>query len=887
MNKRISLLVLFVTMLFTLTLVFQPVQSKVSFVDDSVQSLQAIVNPITETYSATAVGGTEKILSNVFYGGDCEEEKPNGEPVGFYGYGSGNNYANHSYQDEVHAGNYGAILSSRGSAQYYASHYSSWYFTNYISELGYLDQDINMDLWVNAKANPDFTSGAEIYLRVRFLTDLGNYYINYYLSRVSGLPFNSTTSAFFDLRDSLDTWRQIDRNITEDFESVFPTPTLSLSYIYSFFLYTTSVSNPVGDTVLLFDDVEFTNSTGFNFIHQNGDFEEGNSHFWYDTSSGAASVYRTEDDFTQGTSAMNCTIFQPKSNGYSYLYAEQDIYDGWQVMPKGWYAEQPGDLMINFDWKYSDTPLLGSQKASFYIYCSNSTYDTYFYFILGDENDNLASYSNYTYSSYSQIYLPAEGFGSRDTWNHFSIDFIEILMSLGFTNTIPYYVGYYCDISSTVSKIQLLIDDFSIITCPTGDASFEGNFVTSPTDPLNYWQTNYDDRYVNITSDAYDGNFAANLTSYVGITSAYCYKTEMYLPVTNNQFTDFYWRLDKRTDLGSTAYSYIRLELDHSKYIYYVVGNNSLYTPINNSINCFYFVDGYNQMGSWNNIFRNFTDDVITAFGPSDYTVTQIYLHNYANGVEVISTIFDHLYFVRDNEAPIFTDVTINPTPAEYFDSVEISADVADNIQMDSVILHYKIDAGSWITEEMIFNSMVYLKSIPAQDYGTVVSFYIEAVDIYGQTTEEGTALIPHTYTVEDNTNPILMIDGPSTADIVNSSVTFTVLDVSDEGSGIANFQMIVNGTATDFSVIPSTIVWETAELENGIYTIIFRATDNAGNIEQKVYEYEVYYPPTIWESFVAFMTKWWPYLTAGAGGLLIGILVIVIVVKRKKRLAA
>jgi len=122
---------------------------------------------------------------------------------------------------------------------------------------------------------------------------------------------------------------------------------------------------------------------------------------------------------------------------------------------------------------------------------------------------------------------------------------------------------------------------------------------------------------------------------------------------------------------------------------------------------------------------------------------------------------------------------------------------------------------------------------------------------------------------------------------VLNGTIIFNITDAYDLGSGIATFEIIINGTIVyDETTFPASYAWDTEIYDNIDYQVIFRIEDNAGNIVEINLEYTIYNPPTGWETFKAFMIKWGPYIGGGAGALLIGILVIVIVVRRKKRIA-
>lgn len=875
-------------MLLTQLLVLQPTISKAAVNEYTTPSIQSVAPPILGELTTDSPGGTEKVKTNVITYGGFEKVDPDGSPDAMYESGSGYIHLNHSYKDEVYAGSFGGYLSCRGTSQYPSYASDGRYMEYIITERPYLDQKITANIWYNAKANPDYTFGAEMYFRFYFSTNLGNYNLRYYLSRVSGLPTNQTTSKFIDVRGGLNSWTNIVRNVTYDFEEAFGGgPDLSLSYIYYTYFQAYSPKNPTGDLILLFDEISITNDTGFDYMHLNGDFEDGNSNYWSDYDSGPGSVYRTADDYTEDSYAMNMTATSPTTSSNGYAYAEREIYAGWGSIPKSYYAGQPGDLVFSFDWKYSDTLGLGSQYAYFIIYTRNTTFSSYIYIYLGDEDDTITN-SNATYTTYCYYHLSAENMGIRDTWNTETIDYYSLMNSLNLSNQVPHYIGFNVNCNNVVNgKVQFLVDDLQITTYPAPDPSFEGNLYFDPSDPIEYWQTTSNDLYVNVTSDAYTGNWAANLSSYSGYTNVYCRKPT-FLPISAaNLYTDFYWRLDSMTDTGQLAYAEIRLEIDGSKIIHYVLGNNSLYNPTNSSNDCYYFVDGHNQIGTWNNLFRQLVGDVTNAFGPFNYDITEIDIMCMGQGSEVVKLIVDDMHFAQDIQGPIFNNLLQNPVDPEYGQAVDVSVDITDNILMSVVTFNYKIGSSSWGTAPLTIVGDTYAATIPGADYGETVSYYFEAMDVHYHITELGSEASPYTYVVDDFTDPVLILEVPPETQTLNGTILLNITDAYDLGSGIATFEIEINGTVVYNEItFPANYTWDTEVYENNDYLVIFRLVDNAGNTVEVSYSYNVYNPPTGWENFKAFMVKWGPYIGGGAGALLIGILVIVIVVRRKKRIA-
>jgi hypothetical protein len=90
---------------------------------------------------------------------------------------------------------------------------------------------------------------------------------------------------------------------------------------------------------------------------------------------------------------------------------------------------------------------------------------------------------------------------------------------------------------------------------------------------------------------------------------------------------------------------------------------------------------------------------------------------------------------VKDEQFPAppsITNVTISPLAPEETDEVTVSAKVTDINGLTSVKLFYKIGTGSFTSVNMIKEGTTsnYSATIPAQEYGTLVSYYVEAENV-------------------------------------------------------------------------------------------------------------------------------------------------------------
>ncbi|MHA1354630.1 MAG: Ig-like domain-containing protein, partial [Candidatus Heimdallarchaeota archaeon] len=670
---------------------------------------------------------------------------------------------------------------------------------------------------------------SHVYVRFQVMSDIGNIYLYYYLSSNFFPSANDTYNGYFDVRGSLNSWINIDQNLTNDFISVFPTRVLSQCYIRSIYFDAYSIEQATGPLVMLFDDVSLTNDTAYDYYSDNGDFEVGDGSHWTNRQTDSGYAYLTENDYTQGSKAMNLTAYSTTDASYSTAYVTRYHSQGYGTFQKGLFAQQSGEYLIDFNWKHTDTSSTDFEYSYFYLSCENETFTANIYIILGDSKDSLIDFTNYTAASYWSRYIKAENFSIANNWNHFSIDYFDLLTSIGLSNLTTTAIQFTAYSEGADAKVQLLVDELSLLVYPLSDPSFENNWEWQSNDPLLAWVTNYNDDYVNRTSDAFSGNYAANVTSYGGV-EAYCQRN-MFLPVDDNQFLDFRWKLDKITNTGTgSAYSHIAMQIDGgARSVYYVLGRTDTATYTNNSGRVCFYVENMNTTGSWLNLYRNLSEDIIDVFGDNNWNITTIQLNSQADGTTVVSTIFDDLHFVEDNAGPTITSPTITPSLPENDDSVDVSVDVVDSSQVNLVELHYQIGTGSWIIVPMTFVAGEYVATIPSAVYGETVNYYFTAEDVYGFTSQLGTESSSYSYVVGDDTFPDVIITSPIPSAVVANNLLIEA-DVEETGSGIDYVEFSDGSTllGTDSSA-PYSYLWNTRTAANGEHTIIVMAYDNAG----------------------------------------------------------
>ncbi|MFX1263297.1 MAG: Ig-like domain-containing protein [Promethearchaeota archaeon] len=114
----------------------------------------------------------------------------------------------------------------------------------------------------------------------------------------------------------------------------------------------------------------------------------------------------------------------------------------------------------------------------------------------------------------------------------------------------------------------------------------------------------------------------------------------------------------------------------------------------------------------------------------SSGTILQFFV--YANdtvGNEALSSVYECQ--VHDLSGPIIEAPTLLPIAPTSFDAVLVSVIITDHSSVDTAILSYRADFGSWTNVTMSVNS-VFWASIPAMATGSTVSYRVYANDTLG-----------------------------------------------------------------------------------------------------------------------------------------------------------
>ncbi|MFX0079562.1 MAG: hypothetical protein ACFE8O_10030, partial [Candidatus Hermodarchaeota archaeon] len=196
-------------------------------------------------------------------------------------------------------------------------------------------------------------------------------------------------------------------------------------------------------------------------------------------------------------------------------------------------------------------------------------------------------------------------------------------------------------------------------------------------------------------------------------------------------------------------------------------------------------------------------------------------------------------YSVTENTAPNISNVNHSPTPVEYTDNPDVSCDVTDTESgVGTVTLYYRVNGGGWNPISMSpATGDSYEGTIPAQAWNDFVEYYVNASDTVGNFAVNDNGGSYYSYTVQDNTDPIISNLGrtPLNPDYTDSPVISC--DASDPGSGIDYVRLyyrIDGGSWTWVAMTHTTgIHYETTLSTYAYDTLVeyyFLARDNAAN---------------------------------------------------------
>ena len=222
----------------------------------------------------------------------------------------------------------------------------------------------------------------------------------------------------------------------------------------------------------------------------------------------------------------------------------------------------------------------------------------------------------------------------------------------------------------------------------------------------------------------------------------------------------YLWRVRAIDDAGNegawTAYRTLTIDTINP-------GTPTLTSPLDDA-----FSSNTNPTFSWSSVSD--VDHYEIEIGGTTYTtLATSYSLTIANGIYLwrVRAIDDagnegtwttYRTLTIDTNVPVITSIIHSPPSPSDSDSITISCSVADDIGVASVVLHYRIDGGSWQTTPMSFViGTTWSATIGPFSVNELVEYYITATDNSANEDTEDNGGAYYSATISDVTNPIIV----------------------------------------------------------------------------------------------------------------------------------
>lgn len=595
---------------------------------------------------------------------------------------------------------------------------SSWSYWNNPANL-----TLKMDWYVDSLATP--VDGDVFEINVE-LGAPGDRELHYYFGCESTTVTNSSWRAYFFMPGDTGVWNTFDRNITEDFFEAFG------SYPVEFQLFNIYLRSTSSEYSRVFvDDIWMVNgSTIIGGATQNGNFETGA--FWYSATDYDPSIVSQSTVREEGDYSLNMTTISDGNQSRSRVESH----------PDKWVSTSNPDT-FQFSWRVDEYGAMDDDTYAWvYVSCSNDTEEFYLYYMLYSGPGFVFPYSN-------SIVINATGYNTTGQWNHFSRSIFSDVNAVNQTSLLQIDdVEFYTFARTTGARTVLLIDDFSLISAAISDMSYEDQ--GNPGSMIHAWE-DYSPTF-NVTDVAYSGQKAANLTLVDG---DYFYSEQITGYVSADQYSDLwvdlFWQIADNTggegnQVFFTFYLYDDVGDEYYSLAYFLL--NSTPIDVENGFDAYILLPDANSEGAWINMQRNLYDDCVAVFGASfSARLDEVAIEAQVASGGRMEILFDDVYLYTDPEPQIIEVLRTPANPAGGL-PVEVTADVYDP-SLESVMLHYSVDNGTWVDVVMTLEGEVYSGHIDPQVAGTDVDYYVEATDAFGNVVQSSI----YSYTVTPGAN--------------------------------------------------------------------------------------------------------------------------------------
>lgn len=560
------------------------------------------------------------------------------------------------------------------------------------------------------------------------------YSLFYFLNGTYSMS-NTTNTGVFLLDGPEQQWNRLSRNLTADFLAVPELPN-STNYLecagLSFFMNARSCTTQYFRAFV--DDIYLENdtTTWIGGATGNGNFETSNLSPWNKEEPEDPGYYTKCATAHSGSWSANMTSLSLGNHSYTQFYQQPDIR-----------ATSLNPVYASFWWQLSLKQASATTQSYLQIRCRNSSNSLEIWYWLGHGGPPWGPYSNTS----STVYFHAEGFNTTGSWSYFSRNIWAdaITHFSGLTELYISYFDFQTHAMSAGERVVTLVDDVRIIGNSLNDAGYEDQLA--PGERVRGWGTTLYSNF-RVANTAYSGSKAANITLPNTGLEINAYQPVRNRPVngTRETYMDLMWNLQ---DTTPPNFFYIRVSLSnftHSVSLYYhlcrTIGMGSNTT---NQLN--FNVTGANTLDTWMPLHRDLWHDYeASGFGslsPSHY-ISEVALRGWSGGGRLEVLLDD--FYIYDDPAPRLSNIVHTPSTPDQGDSVVVSVDAEDQ-DLETVLLHYRVDGSTWTTVIMSAGAS-YDGTIPSQDTGTLIEYYITANDTWGMTTTDDNSGAYYSYTV-------------------------------------------------------------------------------------------------------------------------------------------
>jgi hypothetical protein len=609
-----------------------------------------------------------------------------------------------------------------------ASHYSevrltqqSWVYWN-----NPINATLDLDWYLDEIGNP----ASQDYFRIQVRMSSRNMY--YYLGCTTGSS-NLTSTAYYLIDGPTKTWNHLHRNLTSDFFDVFGLLPVQFELVYTWIRsYNTDY------TRVFLDDFVLKNGT---YVHVGGSTLNGNFEttggWTFQSNTNPADVSQSSINHS-GSWSMNMTAL---SLGYSARASAQVNLDK--------RLTETNHGLLSFYWRIADWINSTTTTLSYVrVNAANSTVslNMYYYLCVGGAGTTPPVIFG------NDMKFTVSGFNVTDTWNHFDRNIWDDYQSV--SNTDFLYVDeitFYVVANADDSKLSILFDDISFTSSIVNDMSYETQGAVGT--PVEGWTepTGYDT--FTVTDIARTGTKAGNLTLQDDQDfSADQYCGHLQFDDTTELIFDFNLHLDIFNQSSSDDFFVFDFTFGDGEGLTYVLANVSTEFEgwITESSNVIFLNDQV-TIGEWMNFQLDLVHDYEAVVGSlPDTTLERFYMISVASKSSKLVAYIDDLYIYYD-PAPGISGVGNDISYAG--EPVLVGATVVD-ATLESVVLNYRIDGGSWLTRDMTRMDDISPSETQLTDLteGEVVEYYITATDAFGKATDALNGTDYYSFTVNPAT---------------------------------------------------------------------------------------------------------------------------------------